>query len=132
MLFIHVVDLHHAVHPLLEGGRDEDTDMRNVVVPENDVGAAAHDDKILFLRHIHDQLALVEEDRVSSGQAVIPEDLAGFLPQGQRIPVLGHARIGRLGHLQAGIALVVLDAVLLRLQPLQHGIEDLRVVIVDL
>ena len=53
----------------------ENAHMGDLVVGEDHVGTAAHDDKVLPPGHVADQLTLVEKDRLRLGQAVVAAEL---------------------------------------------------------
>ena len=125
-LVVQVVGLHHVAGPGIEGGVDEDGDVGDAEVGEDHIGAAAHDDEVLLLGHIRQEVRLVEEDGVLLGETMIAVEVFEVLLQASVVPAQALVEV-----LVVGEAGAVMDGVLLRFQPLQNLGEDLGVVVVD-
>ena len=70
-----VVLVDDVLHTAFKGGGDKNTDVWDVIVGQDHIGAAPHHDKILFFCHIADQIALVKEHCVPLGQTMIAAEL---------------------------------------------------------
>ena len=75
LLILHAAHLHNPMNPLLKRRRDEDADMRDPVIGKNRVCAPPHHHEILSLRHITQQVALVEEYRILLRKPVVSVEL---------------------------------------------------------
>ena len=63
-----VIGFHDPSGPELKGGGDEDADVGDMVIGEDHIGAPSHDNKIFFLGHLTDEIALVEKNGIALGR----------------------------------------------------------------
>ena len=131
---VYLIDFHDPADPLFFRGGQENADMGNVVVPHDDIGAAAHDDEILLLCHVQQQLGFSEKVCVPGRQAVVTAEALQMLLPGQVLGTVGESRVAGadLGIDDVGFRPGQRHGSAFARSPLQHPHENFGIIVVDM